>query len=177
MWSIRETAVWLRICCGTYYTFRCYLIGVNYGAMGAMKSKGLSAVSTIKDLLIAACDASVLTDKTLSHLCDKHESLISLTQCWWTNGNLSFYCSIFVLFFMGRQQRVKSILLMVCALFLLLNIFVRAHMLRVLQHYLETREMLFQTDTQTDVCASVCIISVKEWRYCQNASVSMPSLL
>lgn len=81
------------------------------------------------------------------------------------------------LFFMGRQQRVKSILLMVCSLFLLLNIFVRAHMLRVLQHYLETREMLFQTDTQTDVCASVCIISVKEWRYCQNASVSMPSLL
>lgn len=49
--------------------------------MEAMESKGLSAVSTIKDLLIAACDASVLTDKTLSHLCDKHESLISLTQC------------------------------------------------------------------------------------------------
>lgn len=42
------------------------------------------------------------------------------------------------LFFMEGQQRVKSILLMVCALFLLLNIFVRAHMLRVLQHYLET---------------------------------------
>lgn len=52
-----------------------------YEAMEAMKSKGLSAVSTIKDLLIAACDDSVLTDKTLSHLCDKHESLISLTQC------------------------------------------------------------------------------------------------
>lgn len=49
--------------------------------MEAMKSKGLSAVSTIKDLLIAARDASVLTDKTLSHLCDKHESLICLTQC------------------------------------------------------------------------------------------------
>lgn len=63
------------------------------------------------------------------------------------------------LFFMGRQQRVKSILLTVCALLLLLNIFVRAHMLGVLQYYLETWEMLFQTDTDWCMCISLYNIS------------------
>lgn len=158
MWSIRETAVWLRVCCGTYYTFRCYLIGVNYEAMEAMKSKGLSAVSTIKDLLIAACDASVLTDNSESFVWQTWVINFSdtvLMDEWEPELLLQHIC----LFFMGRQQRVKSILLMVCALFLLLNIFVRAHMLGVLQHYLETWEMLFQTDTDWCMCISLYNIS------------------
>lgn len=71
--SVAEGLLWNLLYIQVLFT------GVNYEAMEAMKSKGLSAVSTIKDLLIAARDASVLTDKT--HLCDKHESLISLTQC------------------------------------------------------------------------------------------------